>query len=199
MPQRIQVRLRGIVQGVGFRPFVYHLAQRLNLAGYVRNDSSGLIAEVEGEAAGVEAFLEALGNEHPPLAWIQDRVVTSLPLNGESGFRIRPSVAETGKFALISPDIATCAECLADCTDPGNRRRGHRIGRPSRLLGVDPPSAAGRIVGKRQELGAPGPQHFPEPPAIDVTLCGQLCPPLDKPYPPICAVVWRSEERRVGK
>jgi hydrogenase maturation protein HypF len=125
MPQRIQVRLRGIVQGVGFRPFVYNLALRLGLAGYVLNDSSGLIAEVEGPGAAIKAFLKALESEHPPLAWIQDRAVTSLPLNGDREFRIRPSVAETGKFALISPDIATCAECLADCTDPGNRRYGY--------------------------------------------------------------------------
>ena len=125
MPERIQVRLRGIVQGVGFRPFVYNLALRLNLAGYVLNDSSGLIAEVEGAPAAIEAFLEALDSEHPPLAWIQDRAVTSLPPTGAGEFRIRPSVAETGKFALISPDIATCAACLADCTDPGNRRFGY--------------------------------------------------------------------------
>src|ERR1035438_5647322 len=125
MPERVQVRLRGIVQGVGFRPFVYNLAQRLKLAGYVLNDSSGLIAEVEGEGAAIEAFLEALGTEHPPLAWIQDRAVTSVPPTGDGEFRIRPSVAETGKFALISPDIATCAACLADCTDPGNRRFGY--------------------------------------------------------------------------
>ena len=117
--------MRGIVQGVGFRPFVYNLAQRLNLAGYVLNDSSGLIAEVEGEAAAIQAFLEALGTEHPPLAWIQDRAVTSLPPTGDGEFRIRPSVAETGRFALVSPDIATCAACLADCTDPLNRRYGY--------------------------------------------------------------------------
>jgi len=117
--------LRGIVQGVGFRPFVYNLAQRLNLTGYVLNDSSGLIAEVEGAPAALEAFLEALGTEHPPLAWIQDRTVTSLPSTGDLEFRIRPSLAETGKFALISPDIATCDACLADCTDPGNRRYGY--------------------------------------------------------------------------
>src|SRR5450755_85347 len=125
MAQRMQVRLRGIVQGVGFRPFVYNLAQRLNLAGYVLNDSSGVIAEVEGPGAAIEAFLKALECEHPPLAWIQDRSVTSLPLSGDREFRIRPSVAETGKFALISPDIATCAQCLADCTDPLNRRYGY--------------------------------------------------------------------------
>jgi hydrogenase maturation protein HypF len=125
MLQRIQVRLRGIVQGVGFRPFVYNLAQRLNLTGYVLNDSSGLIAEVEGESPAIDSFLEALETEHPPLAWIQDREVTSLPLNGDREFRIRPSVAETGRFALIAPDIATCAECLADCTDPENRRYGY--------------------------------------------------------------------------
>jgi hydrogenase maturation protein HypF len=104
---------------------VYKLARRLNLAGYVLNDSSGLIAEVEGAPAAIQAFLEALGTEHPPLAWIQDRAVTSLPLTGDGEFHIRPSVAETGKFALISPDIATCAACLADCTDPLNRRFGY--------------------------------------------------------------------------
>jgi hydrogenase maturation protein HypF len=104
---------------------VYNLAQRLNLAGYVLNDSSGLIAEVEGAPAAIEAFLEALGTEHPPLAWIQDRAVTSLPPTGDGEFRIRPSVAETGKIALISPDIATCAACLADFTDPLNRRFGY--------------------------------------------------------------------------
>jgi hydrogenase maturation protein HypF len=125
MPRRIQVRLRGIVQGVGFRPFVYNLARRLNLAGYVLNDSSGLIAEVEGEEAAIEAFLATLGNEHPPLAWIQDREVTSLPCNGEPEFHIRASVSETGRFALISPDIATCGDCLADCMDAGNRRHGY--------------------------------------------------------------------------
>jgi hydrogenase maturation protein HypF len=125
MPERIQVRLRGIVQGVGFRPFVYNLAQRLNLAGHVRNDSSGLIAEVEGEGAAIEAFLEALGREQPPLAWIQDRAVTSLPPDGGGGFRILESVAQSGKFALVSPDIATCDACLADCTDAGKRRYGY--------------------------------------------------------------------------
>src|SRR5450631_1804999 len=125
MPRRIHVQLRGIVQGVGFRPFVYNLAARLGLAGYVLNDSSGLIAEVEGEDTAIEAFLAALGSEHPPLAWIQDRVVTSLPPAGEREFRIRPSVAETGRFALISPDIATCAECQADFTDDANRRSGY--------------------------------------------------------------------------
>jgi hydrogenase maturation protein HypF len=125
MPERIQVRLRGIVQGVGFRPFVYNLAQRLKLAGYVLNDSSGLIAEVEGEHAAIEAFLAALEREHPPLAWIQDRAVSSLPPAGGHEFRIRPSVAETGRFALVSPDIATCDACLADIADADNRRYGY--------------------------------------------------------------------------
>ncbi len=125
MPQRVQLRLRGIVQGVGFRPFVYNLAQRLGLTGHVLNDSSGLLAEVEGEETAIAAFLKALENEHPPLAWIQDRAVASVPLTGDREFRIRPSLAETGKFALVSPDIATCGGCLADCTEPGNRRYGY--------------------------------------------------------------------------
>jgi hydrogenase maturation protein HypF len=120
--ERIQVRLQGIVQGVGFRPFVYNLARRLGLAGHVFNDSAGLVIEVEGEPALLETFLTALRTEHPPLAWVRDLSVTSLPPDGAGGFTIRPSVAETGKFALVSPDVATCAACLAEIRDPGDRR-----------------------------------------------------------------------------
>src|SRR5437899_2966215 len=120
--ERIHIRLQGIVQGVGFRPFVYNLALRLPLAGHVFNDSSGLVVEAEGEPHALASFVAALRNEHPPLAWVRDLSVTELPTTGVPGFTILPSVAETGKFALVSPDAATCAECLAEILDPANRR-----------------------------------------------------------------------------
>ncbi|MBZ5624760.1 MAG: carbamoyltransferase HypF [Acidobacteriia bacterium] len=123
--RRIRLRLRGIVQGVGFRPFVYSLAKRLRLAGYVLNSSAGLIAEAEGDPAALDAFVKALTAEAPPLAWVQEMEVSDLVFLGEEEFVIRPSVAETGEFALISPDVGTCDECIRDSTDPAGRRLGY--------------------------------------------------------------------------
>ncbi len=123
--ERIAIRVQGIVQGVGFRPFVYNLARRSGLSGHVFNDSSGLVVEVQGEAAVLETFLAALRTDHPPLAWVRELALTSLPPcddDGTAQFTIRPSVAATGRFALISPDVATCAACLAEIRDPGDRR-----------------------------------------------------------------------------
>jgi hydrogenase maturation protein HypF len=117
--------LRGIVQGVGFRPFVYNLARELGLAGYVLNSSSGLVTEVEGDPGAVVRFLAAVRADAPPLAWIQDLEVAELALTGERGFEIRQSVVRTGEFALISPDVATCEDCTRDFTDPRNRRFGY--------------------------------------------------------------------------
>jgi len=119
---RIRIRLRGIVQGVGFRPFVHNLALKHGLNGFVLNSSAGLIAEVEGDPAELASFRTSLTAEAPPLAWIQEAETTELEPNGEIGFVIRPSLAVTGEFALISPDTATCAACVADIRDPANRR-----------------------------------------------------------------------------
>jgi hydrogenase maturation protein HypF len=120
--KRARIRLRGIVQGVGFRPFVHHLAGKWQLSGYVLNSSAGLVAEVEGDADAVDRFVEAVRREAPPLAWIQEMDVTELAPEGGAGFEIRESAVETGEYALISPDVATCSDCLRDCRDPGNRR-----------------------------------------------------------------------------
>jgi hydrogenase maturation protein HypF len=122
---RLRIRLRGIVQGVGFRPFVHNLATRHGLAGFVLNSSAGLIAEVEGDPAEVRAFGLAITAEAPPLAWIQDAESSELEPAGYTGFEIRHSLSVTGEFALISPDVATCADCLSDITTPGNRRYGY--------------------------------------------------------------------------
>ncbi len=120
--RRVRIHLRGIVQGVGFRPFVYNLARELGLGGFVLNSSSGLTAEAEGDASAVDAFARRIVDDAPPLAWIQQVEVAEADLLGECEFQIRESVAVTGEFALISPDVATCDDCRNDFTDPENRR-----------------------------------------------------------------------------
>ena len=122
---RRQIRIRGVVQGVGFRPFVYNLAKRLELAGYVLNSSAGVVAEVEGAPAALDRFVESLGSEAPPLARIEEMLVAEIDPLGEAGFAIRESQAQEGEFVLVSPDVATCPDCYRDFTDPANRRHGY--------------------------------------------------------------------------
>src|ERR1035438_4305718 len=123
--RRVRIRLRGIVQGVGFRPFVHNLAKELKLGGYVLNSSAGRVAEVEGDTDAVERFIRAVTEQPPPLAWVQESECSEMDVLGEESFAIHPSEAVTGEFALISPDIATCADCRSDVADPSNRRFGY--------------------------------------------------------------------------
>ncbi len=122
---RTAVRVEGIVQGVGFRPFVYALATRLGLVGLVGNDVDGVFAEVEGAPEAVQKFLLSLERDAPPLARIER--VTARPLlpDGGAGFAIAPSAPGGTRRALVSPDTATCADCLAELADPGDRRYGY--------------------------------------------------------------------------
>ena len=122
---RREIHVRGIVQGVGFRPFVYNLAHRLGLVGWVLNSSAGVRIEVEGEAAVLDAFVRALRDEAPPLAQIEDVTVSSLAPAGYTGFVIRESVDEPGKLVPVSPDVSTCADCMRDFRSPKNRRYGY--------------------------------------------------------------------------
>ncbi|HJW61660.1 MAG TPA: carbamoyltransferase HypF, partial [Actinomycetota bacterium] len=117
-----RVRVEGIVQGVGFRPFVHALAGRLGLAGLVGNDAGGVFVEVEGAAETVERFLDALAAEAPPLAVIERVTATPLAPTGTSGFAIAPSQVGGERQALVSPDTATCADCLRELADPADRR-----------------------------------------------------------------------------
>jgi hydrogenase maturation protein HypF len=119
---RTRIRVEGIVQGVGFRPFVHALAGRLGLAGLVGNDAGGVVVEVEGAAETVERFLEALATEAPPLAVIERVTATPLAPIGSQGFAIAPSRAGGERQALVSPDTATCADCLTELADPADRR-----------------------------------------------------------------------------
>ena len=113
------------MQGVGFRPFVYNLAQRCGLAGYVLNSSAGVIVEAEGAASVLDGFIESLRREAPPLARIEEMLVAAIDPRGESQFVIRESEPEVGEFVLVSPDVATCPDCCRDFSDPQNRRYGY--------------------------------------------------------------------------
>jgi hydrogenase maturation protein HypF len=117
--ERLRIEVRGTVQGVGFRPYVYGLATGLGLAGYVCNTARGVTIEVEGED--VEAFLQRLPAEVPPLARITAIDAAPVPSDGAAGFHITES-ADGGSFTLVSPDVATCEDCLRELRDPGDRR-----------------------------------------------------------------------------
>ena len=117
-----RIGVRGVVQGVGFRPFVYQLARRFNLRGWVCNTSEDVRIEVEGAARDLEGFLHGLRDEAPSLAHIEDITTTAGEPAGYETFEIRGSIAEAGKYQLVSPDIATCPDCLREIFDPADRR-----------------------------------------------------------------------------
>ena len=119
------ITVRGLVQGVGFRPFVYAVATSMRLAGTVVNDSDGVLIEVEGEPVVLHAFLQRLTTDAPPLAIIEQVGVQHLPPDGRTGFAIGDTARSGTGRTLASPDVATCVDCLADLTDPGNRRHRH--------------------------------------------------------------------------
>jgi len=123
---RVAVRVEGVVQGVGFRPFVYALATRLGLGGFVGNDMDGVFAEIEGPAAAVSAFLRQLERDAPPLAHVE-RVTTSRlpPGHKKSGFTIVASEPDGRRRALVPPDTTTCADCQRELADPADRRFGY--------------------------------------------------------------------------
>ncbi|MDQ6750354.1 MAG: carbamoyltransferase HypF [Actinomycetota bacterium] len=120
--RRVRARVEGTVQGVGFRPFVYRLASELDLAGFVLNDTRGVLLEVEGADSAVERFLERLVAEPPPLARIERVRPEELAAEGAPGFEIVHSDATGEASAPVSPDSATCADCLAELRDPADRR-----------------------------------------------------------------------------
>jgi hydrogenase maturation protein HypF len=119
---RRQIDVSGMVQGVGFRPYVYHLASLQSLAGNVRNTSEGVTIQLEGPAQAIDEFLERLPREVPPLARITAMQVHDLPCNDDQSFHILESSEARPAHTLISPDIAVCADCLRELFDPANRR-----------------------------------------------------------------------------
>ena len=118
---RIRLEIEGIVQGVGFRPFIFRLACRHGVSGWVRNNSVGVVLEGESPAENLSAFVQAIALEAPPLARITSMRQSALPMQGERGFRILSS--ETGENRIqIAPDGDVCGDCLTELFDPADRR-----------------------------------------------------------------------------
>jgi hydrogenase maturation protein HypF len=118
----LKIHISGVVQGVGFRPFVFGLATRYELAGWVRNTSAGVDIEIEGTSAALDSFVAALTAETPPLARIESVTVAEIPPNGYTQFSIRHSESQPGAFQPISPDICICDDCLRELFDATDRR-----------------------------------------------------------------------------
>ena len=118
-PVRTKILVKGIVQGVGFRPFIYNLAQSLNLKGYVNNSSKGVTIEIEGENSTV--FINRLTSEAPPLSQIMSVDIIPMPYHGYTDFQIFESEDE-GSFTLISADVSICEDCFRELLDKNDRR-----------------------------------------------------------------------------
>ena len=123
--RRKHILVRGVVQGVGFRPFVYKTATSLGLSGFVFNSSSGVTIEIEGRGCALDEFCRTLKNDPPKLAEIKEITVSEIEVLGGDGFSILGSREESGAFALVPPDAGTCDECWRDFGDPANRRFGY--------------------------------------------------------------------------
>ncbi len=122
MTRRVEISVRGAVQGVGFRPFVYGLASRLQLAGFVLNEPQGVEVALEGDSTAIESFLAELRASPPPLARIMDIATREKQPIGDTTFVIRESEQHGDRTVLIAPDLATCADCLDEMSDPADRR-----------------------------------------------------------------------------
>jgi hydrogenase maturation protein HypF len=120
--ERRAIAVYGVVQGVGFRPFVHALASRLELAGFVKNRVGGVVIEVEGHTRALDDFLTELTTRPPPLARVESLAWEGRPPRGDRGFRIESSEVDCPGPVFVSPDVATCADCLAELFDPADRR-----------------------------------------------------------------------------
>ena len=123
--QRLRITLRGAVQGVGFRPFVYRLATEMSLSGWVLNSSTGLVVEVEGPGEQLSLFEKRLEQERPSASVVTVRESAWLAAVGSTRFEILASDHESGKSVNVLPDLATCRECREELFDPANRRFGY--------------------------------------------------------------------------
>jgi hydrogenase maturation protein HypF len=119
------VVVEGIVQGVGFRPFIYNLAKSLDLKGYVNNNSEGVHIELEGQRETIDEFLRRMKDNPPPLARIEEVIIREAPVLNAASFVIKESEEVQDKITLISPDIAICKECEEDINTKSNRRSGY--------------------------------------------------------------------------
>ncbi|MCX7783374.1 MAG: acylphosphatase, partial [Meiothermus sp.] len=122
-PQTLRLRVQGVVQGVGFRPFVFRLAEGLGLSGWVRNDLEGVLIEVSATPEVLSAFVQALREQAPPAARIEQiEVLEQRPGGLPPGFAILESEASGPITTLLSPDLTLCEDCLQELFDPTNPR-----------------------------------------------------------------------------
>lgn len=120
--KRFRLEISGVVQGVGFRPFVYSAARMFNLCGFVGNESSGVFVEIEGEEKTLNEFVEFLKTHAPPLSHISQITSQTIELQHNTDFQITESESHEADFTLISPDISICEDCLQELFDKNNRR-----------------------------------------------------------------------------
>src|SRR5579871_5665225 len=120
--QRVRITLRGAVQGVGFRPFVYRLATEMALTGWVLNSSSGLVVEVEGAPDDLRRFEQRIESERPKASVVTTHESAWIAPQGSTSFEIQHSDTDSTKSVNVLPDLATCPDCRAELFDPANRR-----------------------------------------------------------------------------
>ena len=119
--KRLRIKITGIVQGVGFRPFVFRLAQKNRLTGWVQNGSAGVLIEAQGNESQLDEFLRLLESEAPPLSLISSIATAEIPAIPEADFKIIESSTGSGS-TLVSPDCDVCPDCLRELFDPNDRR-----------------------------------------------------------------------------
>jgi len=121
-PQGLRINIQGIVQGVGFRPFIYNLANKYKLKGWVRNNSKGVEIEVSGSPKSLKLFTENIHLTAPPLSKITNFTTTEIPPTDSTSFEIENSTSNSDDFVLVSPDISVCDDCLREFFNPHDRR-----------------------------------------------------------------------------
>jgi hydrogenase maturation protein HypF len=194
--KRLRIEVSGVVQGVGFRPFVYGLAREMGMAGFVRNSSAGVEIEVEGKD--VEAFLSDLRTKAPPLADIVTLDAEEAPFEGDRDFAILAS-RDSGRSTYVSPDVGTCDDCLRELKDPADRRHGY-------------PFINCTNCGPRYSITKEVPYDRPNTTMAPFTMCGdcrrEYDDPLDRRFhaqPNACHVCGprtefvRGDRRCIGK
>lgn len=122
------IKIKGIVQGVGFRPYVYTLALKLNLKGFVHNNESGVYILLQGDEKQIKSFLKTLQKTPPPLAKIEELIIEQQPITQEfEAFSIVQTEVKNAKTSLVSPDIAVCDKCIEDILNPNNFRYNYAL------------------------------------------------------------------------
>ena len=147
---RKSVRVRGVVQGVGFRPFVYRLATQNALGGHIGNDTDGVTIEIEGAASAVAEFLRRLTSESPPISRIDSVQVSELAPTGETAFTIVHSQVLGTVSTGIPADAATCADCLRELLDPHDRRYRYPFSTAPTAARASPSLAAFPTIARRR-------------------------------------------------